>query len=150
MYIPILKFKISEYIEIPRKFFKPKIKEESYEISLTYNIDEDRFYYSDEEKLIPTKKDLSRSIIMIYNIYQRYKKFNLQDNFKLQENKLNFFLDNFFNSNIEESEIYLKKMIFGSQPINIMLINSVLNELGIKDMDFNKYYYYKYPMVNFR
>ena len=50
---------------------KEKI-EESYIISLEYDIDEDRFYYIDDKKCIPTKKDLSRSILMIYEIYERY------------------------------------------------------------------------------
>jgi hypothetical protein len=155
MYIPILKFKITDYKEkeIPKKLFrKSKIvtEEESYEITLSYNIDEDRFYYEDENKLIPTKKDLSRSIIMIYDIYKRYEKFGFKDNFKVSENKLNQFLKNFFNCNNNESEIYLKKLIFGSQPVNLLAINSILNELEIDGVDFTQYYYFQYPRISFR
>lgn len=155
MYIPILKFKITDYKEkeIPKKLFrkaKTIIEEESYEITLSYNIDEDRFYYEDENKLIPTKKDLSRSIIMIYDIYKRYEKFGFKDNFKVSENKLNSFLKNFFNCNNNENEIYLKKLIFGSQSVNLLVINSILNELKIDGVDFTQYYYFQYPRINFR
>jgi hypothetical protein len=151
MNIPILKFKITELEEQPKKLFrKAKMKEISYEISLEYNLDEDRFYYTDANKSIPTKKDLSRSIIMIYDIYKRYEKFNLKDNFILSENKLNQFLNNFFNCNNDEDDFYLKRMIFGSKPVNLLLINTILEELNITDVDYNKYYYYQYPIVNFR
>lgn len=154
MNIPILRFNIVEYKYIPKKslFKKKKLVEEivSYQIELSYNLDEDRFYYSDDTKSIPTKKDLSRSIIMIYDIFKRYEKFGLKDYFKLSDNRLNMFLDNFFNCNNNESELYLKRMIFGTQPINLMLINNVLNELGIINVDFTKYYYFQYPRINFR
>lgn len=153
MYIPILKFKITDYKEETKKvFFKKKTvtKEINYEISLSYNLDEDRFYYEDENKKIPTKKDLSRSIIILYDIYKRYEKFGYADNFELSFNNLDCFLKNFFSCNNNENDSYLKKQIFGSQPMNLMVINSILNELGIKDMDFNKYYYVQYPMVSFR
>lgn len=151
MNITILKFKIIDYIKLPKKLFKKeKIKEESYYISLEYNLDEDRFYYIDETKSIPTKKDLSRSIIMIYDIYKRYEKFGLKNNFVLEEDKLDSFLNNFFNCNNDESELYLKRMIFGTQPINLLLINTILEELNIKNVDFTKFYYLQYPITNFR
>jgi len=155
MYIPILKFQITDYKEkeIPKTLFRKAktIKEEiSYEIILSYNIDEDRFYYEDEDKKIPTKKDLSRSIIMLYDIYKRYEKFGFKDNFKLSENNLDTFLKNFFNCNNEEAEPYLQKMIFGTQPVNLMAINSILSELKIDKVDFTHYYYYQYPRINFR
>lgn len=149
MNIPILKFKVTDKKEKPRKFFGNKTVEESYIISLEYNLDEDRFYYVDENKNIPTKKDLARSIIMIYEIYKRYEKFGVADCFKIYENKLDTFLNNFFNCNIEEDEEYLNKMIFGTQPIKLLGLNSIVNELGVEDVDFTKYYYINYP-VNFR
>ena len=152
MNIPILKFKIiNGYTLTKTKFFhRTKKIEESYIISLEYDIDEDRFYYIDNKKCIPTKKDLSRSILMIYEIYERYKKFGLADNFKLYENKLDVFLNNFFNCNLEEDDAYLNRMIFGTQPIKLLILNSIINELGIDNVDFTKYYYIQYPTINFR
>jgi len=155
MNIEILKFKITDYKDkvIPKKLFRKEkiVKEEiSYEIKLSYNLDEDRFYYEDENKLIPTKKDLSRSILMLYDIYKRYEKFGYAENFILSKNNLGVFLKNFFICNNDENDSYLKRMIFGTQPINIMLINSVLDELNIKDVDFTNYYYYQYPTIKFR
>lgn len=157
MNIPILKFKVTDIheieIEIPRRIFKNKkeikIIEESYIISLEYDLDEDRFYYIDGKKSIPTKKDLSRSIIMIYDIYKRYEKFGKKDNFTLYEDKLGEFLDNFFKGSEYEDEEYLSKMIFGTQPIKLIGLNCLCEELGISDVNFNKYYYIQYP-VTFR
>ena len=156
MNITILSFKVLK--EIPdktktkkRSLFKRKNKDKNnyYLISLDYNIDEDRFYYRDEVKNIPTKKDLSRSIILLYDIYKRYEKFNLSDCFKLKENNLKLFLDNFLDGNNGESDFYYKKMLFGSQSVNLQAINFICNQLGIDDIDFNNYFYINYNPSKF-
>lgn len=153
MNITIVSFKVLKKIPKEKKFqlFKPKFKNKDYYvISIEYNIDEDRFYYNDQTKCIPTKKDLARSIFLIYDIYKRYEKFNLDNYFTLKTNNLENFLLQFFDSNNSETSFYYKKMIFGSKPVNIYLLNAVCEELKIEDIDFNNYYYLNYDDIEFK
>lgn len=151
MNITIVSFEVFKEIpkENKKRFFKKKQKLQTYNISLEYNIDEDRFYYNDETKCIPTKKDLSRSLMIIYDIYKRYEKFNLKKYFTLKVDNLEMFLNQFFNSNNTENEYYYQKMIFGSKPINLFVINMICEELEIGgDIDFNDYYYFNYRKID--
>lgn len=127
----ILSLIVKEKIVRKFLFFKFKYYRKSI-ISLDYNIDEDRIYYTDKRKEIPTKKDLCRSICIIYDIFNRYKKFNINNDFIIKIK----------NDNIKE---YLKKMrtikdanefekiIFGSNPFSCEEIDMRCSIIGIFD-----------------
>lgn len=139
MTIVILSFEVPRSIPEKKKFLKSKI--EYYKISLEYNIDEDRFYYNDGEKNIPTKKDLSRSILIIYDIFKRYEKFGFKERFKLKEDNLKWFLETFTDGNNNETDLYYQHMLFGSKPINLMTLNYACKQLKIaQDISFEDYF----------
>lgn len=160
MNILILKFKTIELIEVPKiikkGFFKKKeeivYEKETIEnyISLEYNLEEDRFYYTDENKSIPTKKDLTRSVLIFYDIYKRYQKFGLESSFEIVVDRLSKFVDDIMKVNNNETELYLSRLLFGTKPLQYVFFNSVLDELEIEEPDFDKIYYVKYPLIKFR
>jgi len=128
MFIDLLTFQVTE----PKKgLFR---KSNKYYIKLSYSIDEDRFYYTDNMKSIPTKKDLCRSIEIFYNFYERLEKFNLEDNFKLIENNLSSFLIKYTSKkDVNESSLY------GTIPYKLEKINHICKVLKI-DTEFDFYF----------
>jgi len=145
MVITILSFTVPKSIPERKRFRKPKV--EYYNISLDYNIDEDRFYYNDGEKNIPTKKDLSRSILLIFDIYKRYEKFGFKDQFKLKDDNLEWFIETFTTTNNNENDFYYQKMLFGSKPVNLMTLNYACKQLKIgQDFSFEDYYDFEFDI----
>lgn len=122
---------IIEVIDIVKyKFlgiFNIKKKKKSL-IQLIYNINENRFYYVDNNKSIPTKKDLSRSIEIIYNIYNRYIMLDRKESFKIVEDNL----EEFYNKITTKTDYSsYQSLLYGTVEYDLFELNAMCSDLGI-------------------
>ena len=79
-------------------------------------------------KSIPTKKDLSRSIEIIYNIYNRYIMLDKKESFKVIEDNLEYFYNRITNNTDYSS---YKSLLYGTVEYDLFELNVMCSDLGI-------------------
>ena len=117
----ILKIKIKEkwFRFLGIQFYKKQY------IKLYFNYLENRIYYSDKNKDIPTGKDLCRTIKMVYEMIKRTLAFDGE--YKLVEDNLNEFIIKLMRS--MNDDYY--SIIFGTQVFSVKKLFSYCDALSI-------------------
>ncbi|QXN67887.1 hypothetical protein FPHOBKDP_00133 [Listeria phage LPJP1] len=95
-------------------------------IEIHYNIEENGFYYIDNNKTLKLKKDFSRTISMILDIKKRFNSFNTE--MDIIDNNINMYLNDVIN-NFEKEEML--RIILGTSEYNVKNLYNDLTELGI-------------------
>lgn len=127
MELNLIVIEIIDKIQKKFLFFKYTKKKKSY-IKLSYNLNENRFYYIDNDKTLPTKRDFARSIEIIKAIYTRYKMFDKDEVFKVVEDNIEEFIKKVVGGMSDDS---IKKLLFGTSDYDINLLNFNCQEIGV-------------------
>jgi len=127
MELNLIVIQIVDKIQKKFLFFKFHIKKKSY-IKLSYNLNENRFYYIDNDKTLPTKRDFSRSIEIIKAIYTRYKMFDKDESFTVIEDNIEDFIKKSIEGMSSES---IKTLLFGTSDYDLNLLDFNCKEIGV-------------------
>lgn len=102
-------------------------------IQLSYDYLENRFYYSDNHKEIPTGKDLCRSIELMSSIYERL--FLVNNSIKIKNTENNF--DSFIENVVCTIGSINYKLLFGTDTYDLSLLPHILDSMQIYTRRFN-------------
>lgn len=113
-------------LQIKEKWFKflffQFYKKQTVELYFDYL--ENRIYYKDKKKNIPTGKDLCRSIKMIFEMIKRIEAFSAS--YTVIEDNLNAFV-----INLIKSQNQPEKIIFGTNPFDVYTLIELCKVIGV-------------------